>query len=221
MLKRMSANISFALDNFALEAARKESERAVRRLNLMFGAISATNEAILRAKTEQDLYQRVCEAATQSGKSIATVVLLAEKGSTWLKSVAGTGESVELIAHAQILDRSRQHLRQRRLRQGVPHQEALRQPRYRQFRAGAAMVAGGPRDRCRGLRRGASDQVGQERRRADVLCRQVLGGGRRKSSRCWRGWRRTSRSRWRISIARRRRRRPTSRRSAWRACSRR
>ena len=101
MLKRMSANISFALDNFALEAARKEGERAVRRLNLMFSAISATNEAIIRAKTEQDLYQRVCEAATHSGRAIATVVLVAEQGSTWLKVVAVTGESVDLIKQVQ------------------------------------------------------------------------------------------------------------------------
>ena len=62
-----------------IEAARKDSERALRRLNLMFGAISATNEAILRAKTEQELYQRVCDAAVHSGKAIATVVLLAER----------------------------------------------------------------------------------------------------------------------------------------------
>ena len=97
MLKRMSANISFALDNFALEAGRKQSERSLRRLNVMFGAISATNEAILRAKTEPDLYQRVCDAAVHSGKSIATVVLLAEEGSIWLKPAAGTGESLEQI----------------------------------------------------------------------------------------------------------------------------
>jgi diguanylate cyclase (GGDEF)-like protein len=101
LLKRMSANISFALDNFAHEAARKEGERAMRRLNRMFGAISASNEAILRAKTEQDLYQRVCDAAVHSGKSIATVVFLAEPGSHWLKPVAGTGESVELITRAR------------------------------------------------------------------------------------------------------------------------
>jgi len=101
MLKRMSANISFALDNFAHEAARKEGERAVRRLNRMFGAISATNEAILRAKTELDLYQRVCDAAVHSGKSLATVVFLAEPDSIWLKPVAGTGESVDLITRAR------------------------------------------------------------------------------------------------------------------------
>ncbi|MDI1265299.1 MAG: GAF domain-containing protein, partial [bacterium] len=92
MLERVSANVSFALDNFDHEAARKSGERTMRRLNRMFGAISATNEAILRAKTEQDLYQWVCDAAVHSGKSAATQVLLVEPGSPWLKAVAGTGE---------------------------------------------------------------------------------------------------------------------------------
>ena len=101
LFERMSANISYALDNFDREAARKSGERAMRRLNRMFGAISATNEAILRAKTEQDLYQRVCDAAVYSGKSIATVVFLAEAGSIWLKPVAGTGEIVELITRTR------------------------------------------------------------------------------------------------------------------------
>ncbi|QDW36617.1 EAL domain-containing protein [Bradyrhizobium sp. KBS0727] len=100
MLERVSANVSFALDNFDHEAARKDGERAMRRLNRMFGAISATNEAILRAKTEQELYQRVCDAAVHSGKSVATAVLLAEAGSTWLKPVAGTGESLHLITRS-------------------------------------------------------------------------------------------------------------------------
>ena len=100
MLERVSANISFALDNFEHEAARKSGERVMRRLNRMFGAISATNEAILRAKTEQELYQWVCDAAVHSGKSAATVVLLAEPDSIWLKPVAGTGAIVEQIMQA-------------------------------------------------------------------------------------------------------------------------
>ena len=100
MLERLSANVSFALDNFSHEAARKNGERTLRRLNRMFGAISATNEAILRAKTEQELYQRVCDAAVHSGKSAATVVLLAQPDSIWLKPVAGTGEIVEQIMRA-------------------------------------------------------------------------------------------------------------------------
>jgi len=96
LLERMSANLSFALDNFDREASRKDGERAMRRLNRMFNAISATNEAILRAKTQLDLYQRVCDAAVYSGKSIATVVLLSEPGSIWLKPAAGSGESLDL-----------------------------------------------------------------------------------------------------------------------------
>ena len=80
----------------------------MRRLNRMFGAISATNEAILRAKTEQELYQRVCDAAVHSGKSVATVVLLSEPDSIWLKPVAGSGESLDLITRHALLDRSRQ-----------------------------------------------------------------------------------------------------------------
>jgi diguanylate cyclase (GGDEF)-like protein len=100
LLERMSANISFALDNFGHEAARKSGERAMRRVNRMFGAISATNEAILRAKTAQELYQLVCDAAVHSGESIATVVLLAEPGTIWLKPVAGTGDIVELVTRA-------------------------------------------------------------------------------------------------------------------------
>ena len=101
MLQRVSANVSFALDNFDHEAARKSGERAMRRLNRMFGAISATNEAILRAKNEQELYERVCSAAVNSGKSAATVVLLAQPGSTWLEPVAGTGDVVEQIKQSR------------------------------------------------------------------------------------------------------------------------
>ncbi|MBR0696898.1 GAF domain-containing protein [Bradyrhizobium lablabi] len=101
LLERMAANMSFALGNFDHEASRKNGERAMRRLNRMFGAISATNEAILRAKTEHDLYQRVCDAAVFSGKSFATVVLLAEPDSHWLEPVAGTGEAIDLITQTR------------------------------------------------------------------------------------------------------------------------
>jgi diguanylate cyclase (GGDEF)-like protein len=101
LLERMSANVSYALDNFDREAARKSGERAMRRLNRMFGAISATSDAILHAKTELELYRLVCDAAVHSGKSIAAVVLLAEPDSIWLKPVAGTGEIVELITRTR------------------------------------------------------------------------------------------------------------------------
>ncbi|WP_456737231.1 MULTISPECIES: bifunctional diguanylate cyclase/phosphodiesterase [unclassified Bradyrhizobium] len=98
---RMSANISYALENFSRETARQNSERATGRLNRMFGALSATNEAILRAKTEQELYQLVCDASVHGGKSLATFVLLKEPDSHWLQPVAGTGESLEIVARTR------------------------------------------------------------------------------------------------------------------------
>ncbi|MGY0571309.1 bifunctional diguanylate cyclase/phosphodiesterase [Bradyrhizobium sp. RDM12] len=98
LFERMSANISYALENFSRETARQTSERSSRRLNRMFGALSATNEAILRAKSEQELYQLVCDASVHGGKSLATFVLLKEPDSHWLKPVAGTGENVEIVA---------------------------------------------------------------------------------------------------------------------------
>ncbi len=101
MLERVVANVSFALDNFGREAARKNGERAMRRLNRMFGAMIATNEAILRARTEQDLYQHVCDAAVHSGNSTAMLVLLAQPDSIWLKPVAGTGETLEQITRTR------------------------------------------------------------------------------------------------------------------------
>ena len=188
MLERVSANVSFALDNFDHEAARKNGERAMRRLNRMFGAISATNEAIFRAKTEQELYQRVCDAAVHSGKSVATVVLLAEPGSNWLNPVAGTGESLrpDHAGRAFSIDPDNEYGRGVCGR-GIPNAAAVHQPRYPQLYAGPALAAGRDGDRRHRLRRCSPDQGWRERRRIAVLCRQIVGRRMRKSSRCWRG----------------------------------
>ena len=101
LLTRMSENVSFALDNLDREAERKASERATRRLKRMYATLSATNEAILRSKTPQELYERVCDAAVHDGQSLATAVLLVEPGSSWLKTVAGTGEVLEIMKKAR------------------------------------------------------------------------------------------------------------------------
>ncbi|MFT4118422.1 GAF domain-containing protein [Bradyrhizobium sp.] len=98
---RMSANISYALENFEREAARVTGETAMRRLNRMFGAISATNEAILHAKTDLELYQRVCDTAVYCGNSLATFILLREPGSHWLIPAAAAGQNLDLIHQAR------------------------------------------------------------------------------------------------------------------------
>jgi hypothetical protein len=62
----------------------------------MFAALSATNEAILRAKTADELYRLVCDAAVHVGRSLAATVLLAKPDSPWLHAVVGTGQIVDM-----------------------------------------------------------------------------------------------------------------------------
>jgi diguanylate cyclase (GGDEF)-like protein len=101
LLAHVADNLSFALDNLDRNAERKASENATRRLARMFAALSATNEAILRAKSPEELYRLVCDAAVHGGKSLATAVMLLEPDSAWLKPVAGTGEIVGLLRQTQ------------------------------------------------------------------------------------------------------------------------
>ena len=57
----------------------------------MISALSATNEAIMRAETREELFKVVCEAAILGGKFTTTVVALAEPGSDFLRTVAASG----------------------------------------------------------------------------------------------------------------------------------
>src|ERR1700740_635686 len=59
-----------------------------------FAALSATNEAILYAKSPEELYGKVCEAAFSSGDFLATAVFLLEEGSALLRYAAGVGEDI-------------------------------------------------------------------------------------------------------------------------------
>ncbi len=59
-----------------------------------FAALSATNEAILYAKSPEELYRQVCEAAFSSGDFLATAVFLLEPGTNTLRFAAGFGDDV-------------------------------------------------------------------------------------------------------------------------------
>jgi len=57
-----------------------------------FAALSATNEAILYAKSPEELYRKVCEAAFSSGDFLATAVFLRAEGTDLLRFAVGFGE---------------------------------------------------------------------------------------------------------------------------------
>jgi len=52
-------------------------------------ALNATNEAILYAKSPEELYRKVCEAAFSSGDFLAATIFLHEPGTDLLRFAAG------------------------------------------------------------------------------------------------------------------------------------
>src|ERR1700746_2771132 len=62
----------------------------------MFATLSATNEAILRTPSPEDLYQSVCEAAINGG-CFMTAKMFLRKSETELHAVAGAGADYEII----------------------------------------------------------------------------------------------------------------------------
>ena len=98
VLERMSENIAFALRAFDRNSLRYQEKQAAQRLSQIFGALSATNEALLRARSLDEMFQNVCEAAAGGGQPLgAAAVFLAQAGSSWLTVKAGAGNNIELI----------------------------------------------------------------------------------------------------------------------------
>jgi diguanylate cyclase (GGDEF)-like protein/PAS domain S-box-containing protein len=83
---------------------RKRAERASRRISRMYGTLSATNEAILRARLPAELYQQVCNAAVFGGKLISTSVLVPGRdgSSVEIVAIAGIGEEQLRGAHISV-----------------------------------------------------------------------------------------------------------------------
>jgi diguanylate cyclase (GGDEF)-like protein len=98
LLERMVENVSFALHGFEREKQRKQMERANRRLTDMFAALSATNTAILRARSATQMFQMVCESVAKGGRSLgAAAIFLSQPDSHWLKLVAAAGQGMDTI----------------------------------------------------------------------------------------------------------------------------
>ena len=71
----------------------------------MFAALSATNEAIMRAKSRDELFELVCEAAANGGRFTSATIALAEPDSDLLRIVAAAGPAAEDDAARQVVGR--------------------------------------------------------------------------------------------------------------------
>jgi diguanylate cyclase (GGDEF)-like protein len=85
----LAKNTAFALERFDLT---EEKERVAR----MLSALSASNEAILRAETREHLFRLVCETAVLGGKFTMITIALAEPGTDILRIAAVSGPGSDL-----------------------------------------------------------------------------------------------------------------------------
>ena len=74
LLERMVDNIRFALENFDRAEKARMVEHARHRLSCMFVSLSAMNEAVLRAKTLDEMFGLTCDAASDRGRLFASAI---------------------------------------------------------------------------------------------------------------------------------------------------
>ncbi|HEX6265629.1 MAG TPA: EAL domain-containing protein [Burkholderiales bacterium] len=84
LAERMAASVSSALD-------RLDAERRMRHSRAMYEALSSANEAILRAKSIEEMLSRACEIAVQSGDFLLGSVFMLDSASGELHRAAASG----------------------------------------------------------------------------------------------------------------------------------
>ncbi len=97
LLSEMAGDISFALDRFAKEKARREAEANVERLTRMYAALSDCNQSIVRCTNEDELFPRVCEIAVRQGGMQMAWVGLIDQGTKRVRPAASFGEGTEAL----------------------------------------------------------------------------------------------------------------------------
>jgi diguanylate cyclase (GGDEF)-like protein len=89
-LERMAANVSFGL----ISLERKQQND---RISRMLHALSTTNEAIIRAKTRDELFQMVCDAAVSGARFTSTTIFLSVEGDDFFHRAAIAGPLIDKI----------------------------------------------------------------------------------------------------------------------------
>jgi diguanylate cyclase (GGDEF)-like protein/PAS domain S-box-containing protein len=92
LVERMAANLDHALD-------RLDAQYRTERVSRMYAALSAANEAILRAASAEELLARVCDIAVASGDFTLGTVFMLDRASGLLDRVAASGPGAEEHEH--------------------------------------------------------------------------------------------------------------------------
>jgi diguanylate cyclase (GGDEF)-like protein len=107
-LSRIADIASLGMEIAEREERRRFEEESKNRTAQMLAALSATNEAMMRATTRAQLFEQVCEAAVLGGNFASTTILLAEPDSEFLRVEAAAGPDAERARSVQLsVDASR------------------------------------------------------------------------------------------------------------------
>ncbi len=81
---------------------RRAAEASIRRLSTAYATLSQTNEAIVRILNAEELFQRVCRVAVESGGYVGAWVGLADAASGKIRPAAIAGNIGEYVRQIQI-----------------------------------------------------------------------------------------------------------------------
>ena len=84
LLERIVENLGFALGNF-------EREQEALQLKRLYAALSASNDAVLRASTSQEMIGAVCESVVTQGQLLGAAVFLHDETTREFSFVGGAG----------------------------------------------------------------------------------------------------------------------------------
>jgi diguanylate cyclase (GGDEF)-like protein len=102
LLQRLVGNVSFALENFDRADDKARTEVQKERLTRMLAALSATNEAIIRATSRAELFELVCEAAAKGGKFTSTSICLTRPDSDYVDVASAAGPTAASALEVKI-----------------------------------------------------------------------------------------------------------------------
>jgi diguanylate cyclase (GGDEF)-like protein/PAS domain S-box-containing protein len=81
---------------------RKRAQRALQRLNHLYATLAQTNEAIVRVRDRQSLFQEICRIAVEHGKFLDAWIALHDEHTGELLTAAHAGEHPEIFATLRI-----------------------------------------------------------------------------------------------------------------------
>lgn len=94
----MRANEELQLEIFERKAVEEKNQRLMQ----LYAALSQCNEAIVRCKSESELFPAICRSAVQFGGMKMAWIGMVDEASQWVKPIASYGEGAEYLVDIQV-----------------------------------------------------------------------------------------------------------------------